>query len=270
MKNIISIIFIFLLPLLSIQAQVKFKSSDINGEWKASGGYTITIKDGSAHITALGEAKYPKKLLGSLFYGDIKQLVENRWSARTYQWRYVGKNPEDGRWVDEGMKVFVLSNDKNSLTEGTRNFTRTNTKVVAEASMDGVADNLEPSSKSEPVNVDYAGLNVKYTINKMKSGKTVILVQAVNNNKELTAWVTFKIGDEIYIKTQIDPLNKFTGTIPASNFLVEVNYKLYEGEDKSYSDIIINKLKNIVKDHVVIENGVIKTDKRTTIWGVRG
>ena len=260
------------MPLLSIQAQVKFKSSDINGEWKASGGYTITIKDGSAHITALGEAKYPKKLLGSLFYGDIKhdlnQLVENRWTARTYQWRYVGKNPEDGRWVDEGMKVFVLSNDKNSLTEGTRNFTRTNTKVVAEATMEGVADNLEPSSKSEPVNVDYSGLKVKYTVNKLNSGKTVVLIQAVNSNDNLTAFVTFKIGNEIYIKTQINPLIKFTATIPANDFLVEVNYKVYEGADESISDIIIEKLKNIVMDHVVIEGGGIKT--KMAAIGVRG
>lgn len=268
MKNIISTIFLFLLPLLSIQAQVKFKNSDINGEWKSSGGYTITISDGNAHLTALGEAKYPKKLLGSLFYGDIKQLVENRWSARTYQWRYVGKNAEDGRWVDEGMKVFVLSNDKNSLTEGTRNFTRINTKVVDEASMEDVANNLESNSKSEPVNVDYAGLKVRYTVNKLNSGKTVVLIQAVNSNVNLTAFVTFKIGNEIYIKTQINPLIKFTATIPANDFFVEVNYKVYEGEDKSYTDIIINKLKNIVRDHVVIEGGGIKT--KMAAIGVRG
>lgn len=262
MRKILLVKVFVLFVFANIQAQVKFSSSDINGEWKSSAGYTITIKDGSAIITELGETKYPKKLIGSLFYGDIKHLVENSWTVRRYQWKYIDNNIEDGRWVDEGMKVFKLSNDKNSLTEGSREFSRKNAKVVAEASMEDVANNLEPNSKSEPVNVDYSGLKVKYTVNKLNSGKTVVLIQAVNSNDNLTAFITFKIGNEIYIKTQINPLDKFTGTIPANDFSVEINNKVYRGENTSIFDDVTNKINNdVIKDLLEIKDGKIKSTR---------
>lgn len=119
----------FLAALNCVKAQKDYLNTDIDGEWKARQGYTLAFKKDVATISSIS-GNIPKKLLGSALYKNIQYVGENAWTADFYQWRHDLVNPDDGRWVVEKNVKLTLSSDKNSLTQGTRIFTRVNPRVT--------------------------------------------------------------------------------------------------------------------------------------------
>src|SRR5690606_30398013 len=93
----------------TISTAQQFKITDIEGEWKNAQGYSIKISNGTATLSSLESSGFPKKLLGDVFYNDIKHKSGNVWTAIRMQWKFLGSDVENGRWASEGSVEMNLS-----------------------------------------------------------------------------------------------------------------------------------------------------------------
>lgn len=128
MKTIKS--FLIAIPLLLCfllsYAQTKFEHNDIIGYWEYKDQYIIRIEEHTATLSTIINKKFPQKLRNNIFYSAINHNGDNTWSADRFQWKYVGDDVNDGRWVNEGKVTFIMSEDKSTITQGNRVFKKIN------------------------------------------------------------------------------------------------------------------------------------------------
>src|SRR5690606_10814878 len=87
MKYLFIIVFI-----CSVSTAQEVKATDIEGEWKNRQGYSVKISNGTATLSSLESTNFPKKLLGDVFYKDIKHKSGNSWTAIRMQWKFMGSD----------------------------------------------------------------------------------------------------------------------------------------------------------------------------------
>ncbi|MCW3074541.1 MAG: hypothetical protein JWP69_1610 [Flaviaesturariibacter sp.] len=126
-------------------------------------------------------------------------------------------------------------------------------------------------SSKQTLKKDYKnGVEIEYILAKQQSGKTVMLIKAVNRNKELDVVVKFKSSSqhtgmesrgEIVTEISISAGGGVSGSIPAGIYDVDFEFKPKEGAPmevkKSIMDYMKKKTKEVIgvdKDGKIIDN----------------
>lgn len=267
------------------------ESAQIAGDWLLDGEYVLTFGNGTAVLKSLLNPRYPRRFVGSTFYSEVVPTGPSTWRAHRWQWKFSG-DPENGRWVDEGVVSLTLGPDGMTLVQGSRTFRRLAGAPVRISppragapvptlppsarpspaprapSLRPVSPRLQPGAKASPreVVVDHKGVILRYTLFPAANGRRKIYVRVENTTRYIAANLRFAYAGGPLVVDDLLPGQRFQGVIAADDFDLDMRFRLYSPPPPGVD--IIRTLREAVRDHVTSDQAGIHVSQ--TAIGVRG